>query len=59
MGIHLTTLAKVFGYYTGFRRAVQVLKNQRSLVLFHGTDLGFCFARSHRPRGRLGEINAW
>jgi hypothetical protein len=29
------------------------------LVLFHVTDLDFCFARSPRPRGRLGEINAW
>jgi hypothetical protein len=27
------------------------------LVLFHATDLDFCFARSPRPRGRLGEIN--
>ena len=28
------------------------------LVLFHATDLDFCFARSHHPWGRLGEINA-
>ena len=27
-------------------------------VLFHATDLDFCFARRHCPRWRLGEINA-